>query len=323
MRKPNDFKSAFTLVELLVVIAIIGILVALLLPAVQQAREAARRMQCTNNLKQIALATLNYEVARGELPPGSIFWNSNDVAEHRTGVLARILAYAEDTALHDLIDPETEQTRGTNNLQLPDGTYLSEFVIPMYVCPSDPSERVAMVGDKPRAMMSYAASNGSMTRTNPSPGCTCRLFNEFGLRTFRWHTRDKYSGPFSRYQYTTRLREIKDGVSKTIFFGEVRPQCSVHTRNGWLHSNNGTGLVSTIVPINYDTCSPRGTDGVDPCNWNCNWNTELGFKSVHHGGANFNLGDGSVHFLSEDIDHWTFQYLGDKADGMVHQDSVL
>ncbi|HOM18813.1 MAG TPA: DUF1559 domain-containing protein, partial [Thermoguttaceae bacterium] len=114
----------------------------------------------------------------------------------------------------------------------------------------------------------------------------------------------------------TAMREsdIVDGLSNTIFFGEVRPQCSVHNSQGWGSSNNGQGLTATVVPINYNSCS-RDAVGSDNCDKYCNWNTELGFKSRHPGGAQFLFGDGSVHFLPETIDHWTYQYLGAKADG--------
>ncbi len=163
----NTNRRGFTLVELLVVIAIIGLLVALLLPAVQAAREAARRMSCTNNIRQVCLATLNYETANGELPPGAIF-NSKEGLRFRTGVLARILPYAEDTSLHDLIDFEKE----TDKQQLPDGTYLAGFLVPMYICPSDATEPIVTIGGVPRAMTSYASSNGSGKRGN-SPACGC------------------------------------------------------------------------------------------------------------------------------------------------------
>ena len=96
--------TGFTLVELLVVIAIIGVLVALLLPAVQAARESARRAQCVNNIRQVVLATLNYEDTHKELPPGALWRDEENNLRENSGLLAKILPYAEDAALHDLID---------------------------------------------------------------------------------------------------------------------------------------------------------------------------------------------------------------------------
>ena len=303
-------KFAFTLVELLVVIAIIAMLVTLLLPAVQSAREAARRTQCSNNLRQVILATLNYETVHGELPPGAI-WRDEDGLHEQAGVLARILPFAEDAALHGLIDFEKQ----ARSQRAPDGTFISSFVVPMYICASDSSTTHTTLGNGQKmARFNYSASHGSAERIN-NPSCSCGLlnsWNKFALKTRNFNDLSKYSGPFSRWTYTTKLKQISDGLSKTIFFGEVRADCSVHARNGWLHSNNGNGLVTTIIPINYDSCRP---DGPSNCNKPCNWNSELGFKSAHPGGANFALGDGSVHFFQEDIDHQTYQYLGDKSDG--------
>jgi prepilin-type N-terminal cleavage/methylation domain-containing protein/prepilin-type processing-associated H-X9-DG protein len=321
--------TAFTLVELLVVIAIIGVLVALLLPAVQAAREAARRSSCTNNLRQVMLATLNYETAKDSLPPGSIWADPSNPREirFRAGVLAWILPYAEDSSLHGLIDFD----RKTDGQTLADGTFLSGYEVSMYVCPSDNEERVILSGNQPRAMTSYQASNGSGARRD-NPSCSCAdlrdQWNEFAEVDYekiglpQWRIPEVYSGPFTRYAIQTKLKQVTDGLSKTIFFGEVRPGCSNHIRNGWLHSNNGSGVVTTVIPINFNSCTVvkpwEGEDaGATGCDKSCNYNTELGFKSTHPGGANFAFGDGSVHFLAEDIDHWSYQYLGGKADGQV------
>ena len=309
---------AFTLVELLVVIAIIGVLVALLLPAVQAAREAARRSSCINNLRQVCLATINYETAQGALPPGAIF-NSDEGIRFRTGALAWILPYAEDENLHGLInfDEQTDQQR------LPSGEFISSFLVPMYVCPSDDAERIVIQGVQPRAMTSYVGSNGSGARGN-APGCPCAseqtVWNGFALGPIPYLADvNDYSGVFTRFAVQTKLNEITDGLSNTIFYGEVRPECSNHVRRGWLHSNNGSGLASTVIPINYDSCQEVNARASNRCNQPCTWNTELGFKSTHPGGANFAFGDGSVHFLSESIDHTNYQYLGDKSDGNVFQ----
>ena len=312
MNKSIRQRVGFTLVELLVVIAIIAMLVTLLLPAVQSAREAARRISCSSNIRQVCLATINYEGAYGELPPGAI-WRDEDGLHEQAGVLARILPFAEDVALHGLIDFD-KQARSQRTA---DGTFVSSFVVPMYVCASDGAVRHTTLGSGQKmARFNYSASHGSAERIN-NPSCSCSLlrsWNKFALKTRDFSNLKNYSGPFTRWTYTTKLKQITDGLSKTIFYGEVRADCSVHARNGWLHSNNGAGLVTTIIPINFDTCQPATSDA-DACNKPCNWSGELGFKSAHPGGANFAFGDGSVRFVGEDIDHQGYQYLGDKADG--------
>jgi prepilin-type processing-associated H-X9-DG protein len=94
----------------------------------------------------------------------------------------------------------------------------------------------------------------------------------------------------------------------------VRPNCSQHVKEGWAYTNNGNGYCTTLFPINYDSCSE---DAPDSCARPCNWNTEVGFKSSHSGGAQFLLGDGSVHLVPDAIDHQVYQYLGAKSDGFV------
>jgi len=122
------------------------------------------------------------------------------------------------------------------------------------------------------------------------------------------------AGPFDRLLPSfTAVKHCTDGLSNTIFFGEVLPACSVHHSAGWIDTNNGQGFTNTLVPINFDTCQ---TDlSASPCNHSCNWTTEMGFRSRHPGGAQFLFGDGSVHFLTESIDHQTYQHLGAKSDG--------
>jgi prepilin-type processing-associated H-X9-DG protein len=124
----------------------------------------------------------------------------------------------------------------------------------------------------------------------------------------------KFGGPFSRGSIPIKAKAVSDGMSNTIFLGEVRPECSHNIARGWHYSNSGQGVVSTIIPINLDTCSEDHPDG---CRRWCNYSTEMGFKSPHPGGAHFGMGDGSVQFLSETIDIYTYNWLGGKADGEI------
>jgi prepilin-type N-terminal cleavage/methylation domain-containing protein/prepilin-type processing-associated H-X9-DG protein len=306
-------RRAFTLVELLVVIAIIGILIALLLPAVQAAREAARATQCRNNLKQIGVALHNYHDTYKCFPPGA-FWFGTNYNAYRGSIMIRLLPYIEQQPLFDQYDfsrPTDGQTyRGTT-------TWLQSTIIPTFICPSD--NHPGVYGSPVRALHNYAASIGPTTHGNNS-ACSCSEWASWNQRIeiYRWHgdygnTRN-YAGPFFRDpSYVTHIRDCTDGLTSTIFFGEMRPMCSQHAMGGWATSNNGQGLTATTVPINYDTCS---LDSNEPngCIRYCNWSTELAFRSRHPTGAHFLMGDGSVHFISESIDYKTYQLLGCKAD---------
>ncbi len=319
----------FTLVELLVVIAIIGVLVALLLPAVQAAREAARRTQCVNNLKQIGLGIHNYHDVVKSLPPGAVFHGGAAQPDgapinHRGSIHIRLLPYLEQQPLYDLFDLRL----GTDNQVAPqpfqDGnTRLHSASVAVFLCPSDNSDR--KLGDRPNQVQvsNYDFNMGPSSAISNSPSCDCP---EFAL----WQSYSRPNtginnpaGPFTRngWNFCARFSDIVDGLSNTIFFGEVRVDCSNHVRQGWSRSNRWGKF--TQIPINYDSCyadvAAAAAAGKTPCAARCNWNTEVGFKSRHPGGANFLLGDGSVRFIGETIDHWTYQYVGDRESKQAVQ----
>jgi hypothetical protein len=168
------------------------------------------------------------------------------------------------------------------------------------------------------AFFSYAGSLGPMTVGASSTGnCLERhAWNQYhtGHPGIDAHTHNDPPGPFTRQGdvWCAEMSDILDGLTNTIFFGEIRGKCAMPASRGWAHSSNMNGMVRTIIPLNYDTCTE---DTTNPCgHWN-NWNMAFGFKSLHPGGVDFVFGDGSVHFLSESIDHWTYQYLGCRDDG--------
>jgi len=124
------------------------------------------------------------------------------------------------------------------------------------------------------------------------------------------------AGPFWRCGYSASINfaGISDGLSNTIFFGEVSVRCTRAARTGWHHTEGMNGFTFTIIPINYPTCEEVNSG----CRSNLS-SASWGFKSEHPGGAQFAIGDGSVRFLSQTIDHWTYQYLGNRADGQPVQ----
>ena len=226
---------AFTLVELLVVIAIIGVLVALLLPAVQAAREAARRTQCSNNLKQLGLALHNYHDTFGRFaigtrnedpshsPPHAIW----DAGPHRKGsVLVKLLPFFEQAPLYDQLD-----FRGDVQAQLASLGYGSGE-LPTLRCPSDP-------WDSPNpGQTNYAPSLGNQAMGGR--GCTQYPGNNFGTGPTGHGSTESMmnvSGVFSRFSGAARFADITDGTSNVIAMGEIRPWCGDHHRGGWMDAN--------------------------------------------------------------------------------------
>jgi prepilin-type N-terminal cleavage/methylation domain-containing protein/prepilin-type processing-associated H-X9-DG protein len=315
-------RSGFTLVELLVVIAIIGVLVALLLPAVQTARESARRTQCSNNSRQLGIALQTYHDTAQRVPPGGIWW-TNAVSDpnfklNRGSLLLHLLPFIEQQSVYQQINfnqqPDYQFLPGSTT------DYIGGVVIKTYKCPSDftpklNSASIDGINGSKLASFSYAGSKGpTSTGNNAAGSCAERAVWD----KYNFSTSDQTpAGPFTRLGriYTARLAEVTDGLSNTIFVGEVRGDCALPINRGWAHSSNTNGMISTLYPINYDTCTKDQTKGA--CRWWDNWSTEFGFKSLHPGGVNFTFGDGSVHFVSQTIDHWTYQYLGGKSEGQA------
>lgn len=317
-------RSAFTLVELLVVTTIIAILISLLIPAVQAAREAARQAQCQNNLKQLGLALYNYENSTGVLPPGAFYTNTTTTGNG--SILVRLLPFAEQQALYDNynfnLPVEAQYIIGTT-------TEIRSTIIPGFLCPSDPDAAKPFSiptndigggwkGANHRVGLSnYVASAGpSSLANNASCSCATSAVYSNAYAMSNWVNKTLGAGPFTLWGISASFSDITDGLSNTIFMGEIRPLCSINGERGWEESADGNGLTSTVVPMNYDTCS-RDSSISDSCHRNCNWGTIWGFRSRHPGGVHFLFGDGAVRLLRETMDHQTYQYLGAKADGHV------
>jgi prepilin-type N-terminal cleavage/methylation domain-containing protein/prepilin-type processing-associated H-X9-DG protein len=315
MRRLRE-KHAFTLVELLVVITIIGILVALLLPAVQAAREAARRMQCSNNLKQIGLATPSYENAYKVFPAGGYHLPSD--GSRKGSIFVYLLPFIEKQSVFDAFDFRVFDIGGQKYPGTT--TEIRSTVVSTYVCPSDDHPATyeisaddagsLWIGNRIVALHNYTASAGP-TKVWNRPGCECNLnFDNYAKAEF---DAKPTVGAFNRLGICLSVAEFTDGLSNTIFVGEQRPLCSIAGQLGWDSQDNGCGFTSTVVPLNSDSCTrePSGNG----CARYCNCNTSNGFKSTHPGGVNFVFGDGSVHFVPETIDMWTYQWLGGRSDG--------
>ncbi len=339
----------FTLVELLVVIAIIGVLVALLLPAIQAAREAARRAQCINHEKQIGLALITYADAKKTLPaatqfrPGKAFPNPEN-GPGGTWVL-EILPFIEQQALYARFD-RTRPCSDARNFPV------LETPLPFLVCPSDgdaPAGGVYDAGIKvdgsgainpPTARQMglwYPVSSGP-TDFDGCPFCTndpnrpnfCCQGKSFGSRPITANNdplgpagtaAPTFAGLFGRWEKGISLREVADGLTNVIMAGE---QISGHCRYTCAHCPNFP-FSATNIPINTMLRHPDGPissgQGVIPGS-----DPEIGgyaqvcgYKSRHPAGANMLMADQSVQFLNEAIDFTVYNLLGSRNSGEVKQ----
>ncbi len=299
----------FTLIELLVVIAIIAILVALLLPAVQQAREAARRSSCKNNLKQLGLALHNYHDTFNTFPPASVRTNAPGVDSWTTSMIgwqARILGFMEQSALYDLIDWEIYPgSSGTNN------TTVRRTEVAGYRCPSDPGNR-GTTGQSTYAPTSYV----TCTANSGSFAAGGSAFQNNGDSVLFLNSK-------------TKMRDITDGTSNTMVVSECKvgsetlaenavgnppvcPGTAAATRRrgfSWFFAQRMPAWsYSTIVGPNTNiTECENGTGGP----------SVLGARSEHKGGVQVLVCDGAIRFVSENIDLATWRNLGHKSDGNV------
>jgi prepilin-type N-terminal cleavage/methylation domain-containing protein/prepilin-type processing-associated H-X9-DG protein len=303
---PRINPRGFTLIELLVVIAIIGVLIALLLPAVQKVREATARVQCSNNLKQIILAAHNFHDAQGHFPGNSQDeggWTWSYQRDRRSwSWLARLLPYIEQDPLYAQAKIDTN----TLDESLP---YLATGLA-VFFCSSDnsralsPSLNRGNLQGVPVATSNYKGVTGD---------CWC------------WGTYDNKctstcnglwsgNGVFSRGDIASprTIAEITDGTSTTLFAGEDIPEIDAHC--DWPYANGSLGTCA--IPPNIMT-KPDGTL-YEPY---LDWPEIYSFRSRHPGGLNFGFADGSVHFISAAIPLRTYRALATIHDGETVADS--
>lgn len=305
--------TAFTLVELLIVIAIIGILIAMLLPAVGSVREAARRTQCRNNMKQLGIALHGYHEAHGALPWGAS-GVQNNVAGGSWGSL--LLPHIEQGPAHDLFDYDLPMA-DVANLQA------MKTVVSTYLCPSDPgsSEPVSIIHHAaiPIAEVSRTSYFASLGPTHvdscadcpdptPSSSNYCCQGWSFGSlpNAGLGIEAGTFAGMFARHPVNVRFASVRDGLSNTFMLGEtLSMQCGF---NGAFVNN--FSVTSTAIALNILE-SDNGANTTAALTRSC------GFKSQHPGGAMFVMGDGSVHFIDEAIDYKLYNELGSRAGGEV------
>lgn len=301
-------RTGFTLIELLVVIAIIAILIALLLPAVQQAREAARRSQCRNNLKQIGLAMHNYHDTFNNLPPASTYNVPNSNGQHTWVEL--ILPYIDQAPWYNQINfsISNNATTPSNNEALFLGRTLAAVQ-----CPSNPSAATLLRSDGgnydgwggPSQGLFYPVSAGSIQPDAATPDCPAPFPNfcisQAGVTWGSAHS-NAYPGAFNRGVTRTNFRDFTDGTSTTFIAGE---------RNA--EDLNWGGAFSANFPIAFTAQKPNSA--TRDRNNDFAYQRNGGFSSFHTGGVHMLMGDGAVKFVSDNIDHSIFCRSGDKADG--------
>jgi len=341
-------RVGFTLIELLVVIAIIAVLISLLLPAVQSAREAARRAQCINNLKQLALATHNYESGHGSFPMG----NRAYATIYSSAAPAPCSVYIGNSAFN-FIMPYMEASSNFNawNFVRPYNSIVNDTagstLIASYICPSDTiADKSDLTQFMPTMQSSYATSRGlqetiafSWAYTSPLPDRTGQFAS-----TCNYGGGDGMFGP----EGVVTVAAVTDGTSNTFMFGETsrfrnEPGGSYFNFANaagyfggppWTAATSawpGDGRVTSgayVIPklnaapdIDGSIVASCFATAVLPPDWinvpSCQKLGQFGFRSNHPGGANFVFADGSVRFIKDSVSLPTYRALGSRAMGEV------
>jgi prepilin-type N-terminal cleavage/methylation domain-containing protein len=302
----------FTLIELLVVIAIIAILIALLLPAVQQAREAARRTQCKNNLKQIGLALHNYHDTYLRFPFAASGFRTPFVVGTRHTWNEFVLPYIDQAPVYNQINFSIDNIAGAN------GTLLGTLQLTHQKCPSNPfaGSLTTILGNPFRELSSTTSLRipGPAANYGPSIGpagyagdCPttgvsyCSAPND----SMYLHDSGQLRGVFTGSGVaSTSMRDVTDGTSNTLLVLEHRGEL-IYSRNVW--STNWQGVTTRNKPNSTRIDPTRDVDFVN----------NNGAASFHTGGVHCALTDGSVRFFSNNIDFAAYNYWGNKADGQV------
>lgn len=323
-------RRAFTLVELLVVIAIIGVLVALLLPAVQAAREAARRMSCSNNLKQFGLALQNFHDTHGAFPVGMTDDDTNNF-----GWGTYILPFMEQGNLYDTIS--TNVTSGSSQrlitragthpnvddwgrLRVEDSVHgeTLKVILPNFLCPSS---SLAKKDNNNFGASHYVGNAGTTTHMSVNWGCASwKAKDQTGVLLFDNDNTETV---------TVGMGDVRDGTSNTLMVGEIGQSHNVYGAKNtsgnfplWAGGNNDAGCDGRfmgshlrVADATYYINRP-GTSLNAPAGGSDFETSDLTFGSMHTGGAQFVFVDGSVHFLQQTINTDTLYRLANRQDGL-------
>ncbi len=323
-------RKAFTLVELLVVIAIIGILIGMLLPAVQQVREAARRTTCANNMRQIAIGMLNYESALGEFPPGL----RNDTPADGSGIIqdagwktlwawgAFTLPYLEQGNQYDILNLRDRTPQQFKNADVAAFTVAMQTKIPTFRCPSDPENNFGGMNNKRQInSVASAVSNYVGNAGHGHPVWRDMDVDENGTT---WAF-EKNNGAFGG-QGGKKLSKFSDGTTNSILLGErvyhVGYQDPSLSSAGWFGQDPGAGNIYATrgLGFKYDVVNDVGVKsgtyfplwrglsdvtftGRHYINDFNSWDMGRGASSQHPSGVNMAMADGSVQFVKESIEH--------------------